>query len=515
MKKLEYIFLFIACFLITGYSAISQTKTKVDLAKLDAYFAKALTDWNVPGMAIAIVKDDSVVLAKGYGVRNINNPKEKVDEKTLFPIASNTKAFTAAALAMLVDDGKINWDDKVIKYLPWFQLYDPYVTNNMTIRDLLCHRSGLETFSGDLVWYGTNYTREEVIKRARFLKPKYGFREHFGYSNIMFVTAGQIIPVVTGKSWDDFIQEKFLTPLGMKTSNTSISKLDPTLNVASAHTEKDGKVISIPFLNWDNVGPAGAINSNVIEMSSWIKLQLHRGTLNGKKYFSEESNHEMWSPQTNQTVSENSLKRFPSTHFKSYGLGWGLNDYLGRKIVDHSGGYDGVISYVCLVPEEKLGFVILTNCNSSLYYPLVYKILDTYLGGEEKDWSKTILEISNSVKKSEADEKIKKEAERVKNTKPTLQLKDYCGTYTSELYGDATVEIINNELSLKLLPAPLFVGNLSHWHYDTFQIEFKNFPSLPDGLVNFTIDQNAKVEKMRIDIPNPDFDFTELDFIKK
>jgi len=515
LKSLFYFsliaFLFTFCFSTAQNTGVEKEK----LVKLDSYFAKTLVDWKVPGMAVAIINNDSIVLARGYGVRNIDKPNEKVDEYTLFPIASNSKAFTAAAMAILVDEGKVKWDDKVIKYLPWFQLYDSYVTNAMTIRDLLCHRSGLETFSGDLVWYGTTYTTEEVVRRARFLKPKYGFREHFGYSNIMFMAAGEIIKVVSGKSWDNFIKEKFLLPLGMKTSNTSIKDMNITKNIASPHTEKDGKVMAIPFLNWDNAGPAGGINSCVIEMAQWIKLQLHNGTLNGKKYFSTKASYEMWSSQTIQNVSERSGKLFPTTHFKSYGLGWGLNDYLGYKIVGHSGGYDGIISYTCLVPEKNLGFVILTNCNSSLYYPLVFKILDTFLNGVEKDWSATFLANVEANKKADAEDALKKETERVKNTKPSLDLNKYAGTYSCDLYGNAKVEIINKVLTLDLVPAPLFVGTLTHWHYDTFQIEFKNFPSLPKGFVNFTINQNAAVEKMRIDIENPDFDFKELDFVKQ
>lgn len=505
----------ITLLLLFGLNATAQKKhsPQSSVAQLTTYYEKALKDWEVPGMAIAIVRNDSVILQKGFGVLEVNKP-EKVDEHTLFAIASNTKAYTAAALAILVDEGKLKWDDPVINYLPWFQLYDPYVTQNMKIRDLLCHRSGLETFSGDLLWYGSNYSREEVIRRARFLKPKYGFREHFGYSNILFLTAGEVVHAVSGKSWDDFLAERIFTPLGMTRTNTSVSKLKNLDNVAQCHTDYEGKVISIPYLDWDNIGPAGSINSCVADLSNWIKLQLNNGTYNGKVIFSKERNHDMWSAQTIQNVSVGSERMFPSTHFKAYALGWGLNDYLGYKVVSHSGGYDGMTSYTCLVPEKNLGFIIVTNKNSSLFLPLAYRTLDVLLGGKEKDWSSFFLDNSKKQNEFNKSQAIEEEKARVKNTKPTLDLLAYTGTYSGELYGNSVVELKNGELTFKFIPAPKFNATLKHWHYDTFSFRFEEFPSLPLGKVNFVVNQDGKVEEMRINVPNPDFDFTELKFKK-
>lgn len=494
-------------------SSISQTVTTQVLKNLEEYYAEALSDWGVPRMAIAIVKDDSVIFAKGFGVREIGKP-EKVDVNTLFAIASNTKAFTSAALAILVDEGKIKWDDKVIKYLPWFQLYDPYVTYNMTIRDLLCHRSGLATFSGDLLWYGTSYSREEVIKRARFLKPVYGFRERFGYSNIMFLAAGEIVQAVSGKSWDEFVTERIFKPLKMNRTNTSTNALVGLDNVAQCHTDFEGKTIEIPYLNWDNIAPAGAINSSVSDISKWIKLQLNNGKYGSTQIFSSNRSREMWSPNTLQDVSPNSEKLFPTTHFKAYAMGWGVFDYLGKKIVSHSGGYDGMISYTCLVPEEKLGFVILTNKNSSLYNPLVYKTLDMFLGGNNTDWSTMMLENNKKQMEMEKKNQMEEEQKRVKDSHPTLELKEYAGLYGGDLYGNAKVTVENGELKLIFAPAPQFNAILKHWQYDTFSIQFPEFPSLPKGKVTFVINASGKVEEMRVDVPNPDFDFTELKFKK-
>ena len=487
---------------------------KKQLKELTEYYENARIDWDVPGLAIGIIKDGQVILAEGYGQKDIRKDSP-VDSKTMFPIASNTKAFTSAALAILVDEGKISWQDKVTDHIHWFKLYDPYVTENMTIRDLLCHRSGLATFSGDLLWYGTDYGRDEVIRRARYLEPFYGFREQFGYSNIMYLTAGQIIPAVTGISWDDFLKQQFFNKLSMDRSITStldISKFD---NVATPHTDFEDEVIAIEYLNWDNIAPAGSIISCVDDMLKWLDMQLNRGIYEGDTIFSARRSKEMWSSNTNLGVSSFVEDNWPSMFFRSYGLGWGLSNYKGHKIVSHSGGYDGMISYSCIVPDEGLGFVILTNKNSSLYYPLIYKTLDVFLGGDEKDWSRFLLDLIQKRKEREQHAEKTSEEERIKNTTPSLPLKSYTGTYGGELYGDATVELENDLLVVQLLPTKKFKGKLTHWHFDTFEIVFDEFPSLPPGTCSFVLGADGKVTEMKIDVPNPDFDFTELEFLKK
>ena len=484
------------------------------LDSLDAYFEKALSDWEVPGMAIGIVKGDELIFAKGYGVREIGKP-EKVDANSMFAIASNTKAFTASAIAILVEEGTLNWDDKVIKFLPYFELYDPWVTANMTIRDLLCHRSGLKTFSGDLVWYGTNYSREEVVKRAKYLEPVYDFRTHFGYQNILFIAAGEIVSNVSGMTYDEFLAKKIFDPLKMERTTTTINDFEKLGNVAQPHTMDDGETVSIPYMNWDNIGGAGNINSCVNDVAKWLMLNLDMGEYAGQKIFSPESANEMWTTHTVQGVSLGAQRVWPSTHFKGYGLGWGLMDYHGRKVVSHSGGYDGVISYTCLVPEEDLGFVILTNKNSSLYYSLFYKILDAFLSNESTDWSEKFLTRTKAMDSMKEDEKKEKEAARIKKTKPSLKLDDYVGIYSSELYGDVEVKLEDKSLVVYFVPTPEFVGPLEHWHFDTFSIKLKNTPSLPQGTAQFILNEKGQVNELRIDIPNPDFYFTELKLFKK
>ena len=471
--------LFIAILLVQS-NILAQQIGKTDLAELDSYIEEAYQNWEIPGLAIAIVKDNQLVFSKGYGVRSTETG-ELVDENTIFGIASNTKAMTAAALAILVDEGKISWNDKVQKYIPWFQLYDHYVSGEMTIRDLLCHRSGLKTFSGDLLWYGSTYDRNEVIRRARYLEPTFGFRAGYGYSNIMFLTAGQVVEVVSGESWDDYVTKKFFSPLDMNRTSTSIRSLNSTDNYVMGHTKVDGNQLPIPWVNWDNIASAGSVNSSVLDMSKWIILQLNRGKLGDSVLFTMNSSIEMWTVQNPTKVSENSMKLMPSKHFSGYGLGWSLYDYHGRKIVTHSGGLIGQISRVLLVPEEQLGLVILTNSMNSLPSYLAYEILDRYFGAEKKDWSAFGL-----IRLKLYEERLEKQKEQEKlnhnaNTSPSLPLEEYTGLYSGELYGDAIVTLIDEKLSVTFVPTPNFTGDLSHWQYNTFRTILDYTTGLPEG----------------------------------
>lgn len=529
-------FFFIISFLTFHIESIYSQVSDLDLDELNDYIEKSYQNWEIPGMAISIVKDGEVLFSKGYGIKEFGK-EDAVDKNTLFAIASNTKAFTSGALSILVEEGKIDWDDKVVDYLPYFQLYDEYVTKQMTIRDLLCHRSGLETFSGDLLWYGTSYTREEIIERAKYLEPVYGFRSHYGYSNIMFLAAGQIIEVVTGIKWEDYIQEKFLTPLKMTSTYTSINQfkykseikkeyikksdnITSTIfeydeNIAMPHEVKLGEnPIVLNYLSWDNIAPAGALISSVSDMSNWLIMQLNNGIFEGDTILSEEQIWEMRSPQTIENIASWSPKYWPSKHFEAYGLGWSMFDYHGKKIINHGGGADGMISITVLVPEENLGFVILTNSINYLPNALMYYILDLYVAENETDWSEFYLNFFRYGQKEDENNAIEDEKNREKNTKTSLDLKDYCGTYSGDLYGDAKIKLENGNLVMYFIPTPMFIGDLTHWENDTFKIVLRNIYNLPYGKVNFIIEDD-KVVELKVDIPNPDFDFTELQFLKQ
>ncbi len=505
-------------FLLFVFPALVFAQTSdAKLAEIDAYANQVMKDWNQPGMAIAVVKDGKTVFAKGYGVREMGKP-EKVDENTLFAIASNSKAFTTAALAILIDEGKIgSWDDPVSKYLPGFQLYDPYVTESLTIRDIVSHRVGLDTFSGDLLWYETTYTNDEILSRVKYLKPVRGFRTGFGYQNLMFIAAGKVIENASGMKWQDFIRAKILNPLGMNGVKTSVRDFKTGDNVAVPHNESGGKLRALPQGNVDGAAGAVRINASVSDLSKWIRLQLNMGEFEGKRIYSEKNAWEMWQPAVILPISLGAAKANPTRHFNTYALGWNTFDYQGKKIVTHSGGLDGMLSRTALIPESNIGFVILTNSEYPVFGIMYQKMLDVFTDAPERDYNAESLKRAEAGKKAEEEDAKKLVDSRVKNTKPSLALKDYAGTYTGNLYGDATVSEENGKLVLRMLPSPNFVADLEHWHYDTFRIHWRpsvsyNFPA---GFVTFAIDKNAKASDFSIDQPNNDFWFYELEFKHK
>lgn len=487
---------------------------EIDLKELDKYIENARSEWQIPGMAVAIVKDGEIVFAKGYGMRNLETNK-KVDEHTLFAIASNSKAFTSAALSMLVDEGKLNWDDKVVKYLPWFELYDPYVTQNITVRDLLCHRSGLYTFSGDLLWYYTNYSKKEVVERAKYLEPRYGFREHYGYQNIMFSAAGLVLEEITGMSWEEYIEQHFFDVLNMSNSNTSVSQLNVDGNVAIPyHVTPDEEPIALNYLSWDNCAAAAAINSSVHDMAQWIKFQLNSGKLGEKQIISEEQIWETRKMHTPQPVSKYAFESQPLTKFKGYGLGWAIYDFNGKKVINHGGGSDGMISKVAMIPEENLGLVILTNSINYLPSALTNQIFDMYFGIEGDDWSEKYLAYYKNSVEREKQRITDLNENRIKNTKPSFDTEAYIGTYNDEAYGN--IEIMKNaegKLELHFDPAPGLIGDLEHYHYDVYTVKLRD-NSLPIGTVQFFMNEKGEINKLKIDIPNPDFYFDEFSYTK-
>ena len=463
-------------------------------AEFDEYVNKALKDWGVPGLAIAIVKDDRVVLAKGFGVRELNKPAP-VDEHTLFAIGSSSKAFTAASIAMLVDEGKLKWDDPATKHLPGFQLFDPYSTRELTITDLLSHRSGLTR--GDMLWYASSYDRSEVLRRVRYLKPSWSLRSRYGYQNIMFLAAGQVIPSITGKTWDEFIRDRIFTPLGMKSSTTSIKAFTTSANVATPHSKINDKIQAVSWRNIDNIAPAGSINSNVEDMAQWVRLQLGGGMYQNQRLLSAAAIKEMQTPQTIIRLEGMQANLYPEAHFLTYGLGWFLSDYRGKKVVEHGGAIDGMRAAVAMMPEEKLGLVILSNLHGNvLPVALMYKIFDIYLNAPPRDWSADMLKVRNTLEEQAKAAEKKAESERVQGTSPSLALEKYAGTFQSDMYGETKVTLENNKLVLRF--GPNFTGDLQHWHYDTFRVVWRD-PMQGKGFVNFRLNTQAKVEVINIE----------------
>jgi len=486
---------------------------------LDAYVARSMKAFEVPGMAVAIVKDGKVVLLKGYGVRKLGEAAP-VDENTLFGIGSNTKAFTAAALATLVDEGKISWDDPVYERLKGFEMYDPYVAKEMRIRDLLCHRSGLGLGEGDLMfWPHTTFTRDDVVYRLRYLKPKSSFRTTYAYSNVMFVTAGQVVAEVSGKSWDEYLREKIFVPLGMKNTNSSATAFKPGDDWAAPHSKVEGKLQPIPIENLDNAGPAGSINSSVADMSKWVLLQLSHGKIPGTetRIFSERSSHEMWSQQMVVPIGEapDELKGL-QRHFSGYGMGWGLRDYKGRKLVSHSGGVAGYVTRVMLVPEENLGVVILTNAEEdSAFESVLFHILDSYLGGPTEDYIAGFKALGDKQQK-DADETMSKAAQaRAAESKPSLALEKYVGDYSDPWYGKVTIRPENGGLVLNFERTEKGLADLQHWQYDTFKAHWRD-RTVEDAFVTFALKPDGSIDHFTMVAVSPladfSFDYQDLYF---
>jgi CubicO group peptidase (beta-lactamase class C family) len=489
------------------------------LADLDAYVARSMKTFEVPGMAVAIVKDGKVVLLKGYGVRKLGEAAP-VDENTLFGIGSNTKAFTAAALATLVDEGKISWDDPVYERLKGFEMYDPYVSKEMRVRDLLCHRSGLGLGEGDLMfWPHTTFTRDDVVYRLRYLKPKTSFRTTYAYNNLMFVTAGQVVAEVSGKSWDEYVREKIFVPLGMKNTNSSAEAFKEGDDWAAPHSKVEGKLQPIPIENLDNAGPAGSINSSVADMSKWVLLQLDRGLIPGTetRIFSEKSSHEMWAQQMVVPVgtAPPELKNL-QRHFSGYGFGWGLSDYKGRKLVSHSGGVAGYVTRVMLVPEENLGVVILTNAEEDdAFESVLYHVLDAYLGGPTEDYIAAFKTLEDKERK-DAEETMNKAAQaRAAESKPSLPLEKYAGDYSDPWYGKVTIRPESRGLVLNFERTKKGLADLQHWQYDTFKAHWRD-RTVEDAFVTFTLKPDGAIDHFTMVAVSPladfSFDYQDLYF---
>ncbi len=506
MNKIATLFLLI----LFGTSLIAQPS----IEKIDAYFAKAQKEWNIPGFAIGIIKDGEIVLSKGYGTLE-EGGSDKVDGNTLFAIASNTKAFISASIAQLVDEGKLNWDDPVIKYLPYFELYDDYATNHTTVRDLLCHRAGLGTYSGDAIWYKSEYSGEEVVKRIKAVPQAYDFRSGYGYSNLMFITAGEVIKAVSGQSWNDYAEDHFFKPLGMDRTITSTNDLEKLENVATPHKPMNGKNKAIAWTNWDNMGAAGGIISSVNDMLKWMQAQVDQGQFDDGRLFSANRQIDFWTPHNSYRLSQGARNTYPSRHFSGYGLGWGVFDYGGRFVASHSGGYDGMYSRVAVMPEEKLGFIILTNSMKGISNPMMYYTFDQFLQKESQDWSAFGLAGQKRSEQSHQRRLQRIKDNRLEGTKPALDLEKYTGLFRCEMYGDIELKMEDGKLSIDFKPAPQLAATLDHWHLNTFEIKWKEEHAWFDfGTLQFILDNNGQVQKLQFDVPNYDIFFHEINAVR-
>lgn len=502
-------FLLVLCLALTTHAQNIVPKD------VDAYVAKLMREFNVPGAAVAIVKDDKVVYAKAFGVKELGKP-EPVTVDTKFAIGSISKSFTTTLLGILVDEKKVDWDDKVSKYLPAYQMWDPWVTREQTVRDLIIHRAGLRPMSGGTVWYGSDYSREEVLRRARFIEPVSSFRSVFSYQNINYLAAGEVAHVAAGKTWDDQVRERIFAPLGMKHSTSGLP--DMASNVASPHSEIDGVLRVVPHRDYDNVAPAASIYASVLDMAEYARMHLNRGALPGqgdKRIYSEAVARQMFSPQSLVSVPINAPPPELAAYepmFSAYGFGWFIRDVHGQKVIEHSGGVDGFSAQVRMIPGKRAATIVLTNYEGPFISILDRHLADTLLGATPFDWLGFAQKRIAEGKKRQEEAAAKLLADRKAGEKPSLPLASYAGTYRDPLYGDLTVTLENEKLVLRFSHTPSFTADLEPWHYDTFRTHWRD-PVITKGFVTFPLTARGELDALVFDQPSLlDADFRELDF---
>lgn len=484
--------------------------------ELDSLAARAMKEFEVPGMAVMIAKDGRVVTSRGYGVRRLGEPAP-VTPRTMFGIASHTKAFTAAAMAMLVEEGKLKWDDRVTSHLPEFQMSDPYVTREMRIRDLFTHRSGLALGAGDLMYFPpSNLSRAEIVRRLRFVPLAYSFRERYAYDNVLYVAAGEVIARVSGMSWDEFLKRRIFDPLGMSATRTSVKALRESSDIAFPHAKDEGRLTPLPLADSDNWGAAAGVITNLEDFSRWVRLHLGGGELEGRRLFSQAQQREMWTPVTYvpSRPGEGALGQV-APQFSAYALGWNVSDYRGRRIIHHSGGLAGMVTRTVLVPELQLGVAVFTNQETGqAFNAVIYTVLDHYMGAAPVDWV-AALAAARRKQVQEAEKKVKDAMEkRAAGTRPSLPLAAYAGRYRDAWYGDVLVAEEGGRLRIRFTHTPWLEGTLEHFHHDTFVARWDRRWLLADAFLWFSLGPDGTVSEARMRAVSPltdfSFDFHDL-----
>lgn len=468
------------------------------MKELDAFVEKAMQEWQVPGLAVALVKDDRVVHIRGYGVRELGKT-ETVDENTIFPIGSTSKAFTSAAVALLVQDGKLSWDDRVIDHLPGFQLYDPWVTREITVRDLLSNRGGVSGLS-EWIWYATDHSRDEIVRRLRYVKPESSFRSQYAYRNVMFLTAGQVVAAVTGASWDAFVQERIFKPLGMLRSSTSVRDLQNRDNVITPHMNIEGKRTPVPLRNIDNMGPAGSVNASITDMAQWLRFHLANGVLDGRRIADAAVIQETHRPHTPIPISPEMASSAPWGRRADYCLGWILVDHQGDHVLYHNGKVDGIYAVIGFIPERQVGAVVLTNYQDQELSDVVFlRALDVLLDRPPKDWNSIYLGNWKQRETKSAQARQDLEASRIRGTTPSHPVAAYAGDYENEMYGRIAVSLEGDHLVLRL--SSHLIGDMAHWHYETFRATLRDRAAeatMGPTFVTFGMDAKGAVSSMSL-----------------
>jgi CubicO group peptidase (beta-lactamase class C family) len=457
--------------LLLAPAAISaQSRPPRELRDFDRWVTQAIQDWEVPGLAVAVVHRDSVVFARGYGVRALGRD-EPVTTRTLFANASTTKAFTSLAVGLMVDAGALAWDDRVADRLPELLLRDPYPSRELTVRDLLSHRVGFGDPS--YLWYGMDRDERELFRRVRFVEPESSFRSRYAYNNVTYAAAGVIAGRAHGAGWDALVRERILVPLGMTATVTQGRDLPPDADLALPHDRVRDSLQVIPGVGMlvDPIAPAGAMYSNVEDMARWLRFLLRDGdsTLVAPAILAE-----LFRPQTVIPVSSfYPTARLTRPHFTAYGMGWFLEDYRGAFVAMHTGSIDGYVAIVGLLPDHDVGVVVFANRDhAELRHAIMWRVFDAYLGAEPHDWSADVKALYDSLDARQAATRAQREAERVRDTRPSLALDRYAGTYADSALGTVTIALADGVL--RFSQSPFLAGTLEHWHYDTFVIRWDN-----------------------------------------
>ena len=489
MKKIALLLSFFSLF----FTVFSQPSFVKD--SLDKYIKQGMKDWNIPGLAIAIIKNDSIVMMKGFGVKNTDT-KEPVDENTLFMIASNSKLFTGTALAQLDYDKKLSLDDKITKYFPWFRVYDSTTTNLVTIKDMLGHHLGTKTFEGDFTFWNSSLSRDSLMYKMRYIKPPLAFRASYGYCNSCFLTAGQVVQKVTGKPWEVYVYDSIVEPLGMTSTHTLGGNMMSMPNAATPYTTSfTGTLNKLPYDNVDNLAPAGSMVSCVKDLSHWIMMQLDSGQYNGKQILPWQVLQQTRGVNTLVSTTKNKLF---ARNFLAYGLGVYIKDMAGRQVYDHTGGADGFVTNVCFVPEEKLGITILTNNDNQDFFELLrYQILAAYFNMPYVNYNTVPLHDFKAEQKITVDS-VNLLKQRVKGNKPELPLSSYTGTYHNDLFGNIYISKKGNDLGIDFenhnnLIASLQYMDNGEWLLSYNSIAYGIFPLKFEVKNNRVVSTDVKV----------------------
>lgn len=478
--------------LLAGAAVTSADAQDRRAQAFDAWVGKAATDWGAVGLAVAVVKDGQLVFAKGYGVRELGRP-DPVDANTLFAIGSTTKAITAAALAMLVDEGKVRWDDPVTKYLPDFQLSDPWVTRNLVVRDLLTHDAGLA--NADVLWYETDNSAEEVLRRARFIPIAYSMRSGFIYQNIMYAAAGAVVASASGMPWREFVRTRVFTPLGMTGSVPVLAETAGRPNVAAPHNTVRDTLTAIRNASVDVVDAAGSIWSGVTDMSRWLRFMIDSGRVEGRALLRPGTWKELLTPQTIVPASGfYPTARLTRPSWTTYALGWFQQDYAGKMLHFHTGSIDGMVAIAGIIPDDRFGVYVLGNRDHvEVRHAILYKAIDHWLGTGSRDWSAELLELYGGLQRQQRATRQAAEAARVAGTSPSLPLERYVGVYADSLAG--RVEVKLEDGALRLVMSSKWWATLSHWHYDSFRAQ-SNRPWQGASTVTFSLDGRGNVARL-------------------